>query len=107
MKAIQTSGYCGADLKSLCVEAALASLRRRYPQIYKSQNKLVIKMEQVVPSRKDFETALNKIVPASRRSISIEWCALPKHLEVLLGGEVRTLKAVFKQKNWTTPDPCQ
>ena len=26
-----TVGYCGADLRSLCTEASLAALRRRYP----------------------------------------------------------------------------
>lgn len=35
-------GYCGADLKALCVEAALAALRRRYPQIYGSEDKLQV-----------------------------------------------------------------
>lgn len=35
-------GYCGADLKALCVEAALAALRRRYPQIYDSEAKLQV-----------------------------------------------------------------
>jgi len=28
-----TVGYCGADLKGLCAEAALNALRRRYPQV--------------------------------------------------------------------------
>ena len=27
-------GYSGADLKGLCAEAALNALRRRYPQVY-------------------------------------------------------------------------
>lgn len=26
-------GYCGADLKALCTEAAMRALRRRYPQV--------------------------------------------------------------------------
>ncbi|KAJ7412148.1 ATPase family AAA domain-containing protein 2B [Willisornis vidua] len=33
-------GYCGADIKALCTEAALIALRRRYPQIYMSSQKL-------------------------------------------------------------------
>ncbi|GIY05342.1 ATPase family AAA domain-containing protein 2B [Caerostris extrusa] len=32
-----TTGYCGADLKALCSEAAFVALRRRYPQIYASR----------------------------------------------------------------------
>lgn len=35
-------GYCGADLKALATEAALAALRRRYPQIYSSEGKLQV-----------------------------------------------------------------
>jgi SpoVK/Ycf46/Vps4 family AAA+-type ATPase len=38
----QTAGYCGADLRSLCSEAALRAVRRKYPQIYQSMQKLVI-----------------------------------------------------------------
>lgn len=37
-----TVGYCGADLKSLCAEAALVALRYKYPQIYNSKQKLLI-----------------------------------------------------------------
>ena len=29
----KTIGYSGADLKGLCAEAALTSLRRKYPQV--------------------------------------------------------------------------
>lgn len=45
--AVCTSGYCGADLKALCSEAALVALRRRYPQIYKSKQKLQLDVETI------------------------------------------------------------
>ncbi|KAA6420881.1 MAG: ATPase family AAA domain-containing protein [Trebouxia sp. A1-2] len=35
-------GYCGADLKALCTEASLHALRRQYPQIYDTHDKLVV-----------------------------------------------------------------
>ena len=47
-------GYCGADLKALCTEAAVHALRRRYPQIYESDDKLLIDPGQVAPGRVDF-----------------------------------------------------
>ena len=61
-------GYCGADLKALCTEAAVHALRRRYPQIYESDERLNIDPRQVIPSRADFRAALAAIVPASHRA---------------------------------------
>jgi len=61
-------GYCGADLKALCTEAAVHALRRRYPQIYESDERLSIDPKQVIPSRADFRAALAAIVPASHRA---------------------------------------
>ncbi|KAI0557279.1 AAA+ ATPase [Gracilaria domingensis] len=61
-------GYCGADLKALCSEAAIRALRRRYPQIYSSQDKLVINVNEVRVSTKDFVAAMKDIIPASHRS---------------------------------------
>ena len=61
-------GYCGADLKALCTEAALHALRRRYPQIYESDDKLVIDPSQVAPTRVDFRAAMEAITPASPRA---------------------------------------
>lgn len=40
--ASRTAGYCGADLRALCSEAALRAVRRRYPQIYQAEQKLLI-----------------------------------------------------------------
>ena len=97
-QAHQTSGYCGADLKLLCVEAALRALRTRYPQIYRSQHKLVIDMDQVVPARKDFAYALDLIVPASHRAVVAEGCELPKQLQPLLGDVLTRLVASFQRQ---------
>jgi hypothetical protein len=43
--------------QALCTEAALAALRRRYPQIYDSDDKLVVEPDAVVVEREDFLTA--------------------------------------------------
>ena len=63
-----TAGYCGADIKALCAESALLSLRRIYPHIYTSSVKLDIDVTQLSITRGDFAAAMSKIVPASRRS---------------------------------------
>ncbi|XP_071499622.1 ATPase family AAA domain-containing protein 2-like [Diadema antillarum] len=62
-------GYCGADLKALCTEAALFALRRRYPQIYTSKEKLQLDVNEIQVSAGDFQRAMGHIVPASQRSV--------------------------------------
>ena len=52
----------------MCAEAALFALRRRYPQIYSTNEKLVINAESIKVSAYDFHNALRSIVPASQRS---------------------------------------
>jgi len=63
-------GYCGADLKALCTEAALRALRRRYPQIYESRDKLQIDAASVVIAMSDFYCAMRRIVPTAQRSLA-------------------------------------
>jgi len=60
-------GYCGADIKALCTEAAMRALRRRYPQIYDSSQKLIIQQSEVVVLRQDFVEAMRTICPAANR----------------------------------------
>ncbi|EIE21008.1 putative 26S proteasome regulatory complex, ATPase RPT2 [Coccomyxa subellipsoidea C-169] len=61
-------GYCGADLKALCTEASLQAMRRHYPQIYDSDEKLLIDPSRVTVSRRDFLSAFSAMTPASHRS---------------------------------------
>ncbi len=63
-----TVGYCGADIKALCTEAAMHSLRRKYPQIYKSSDKLVIDVSKLVVSGSDFHLAYKGVVPTGQRT---------------------------------------
>merc|ERR1719419_128509 len=61
-------GYCGADIKAVCSEATLCALRRRYPQIYASTQKLQLDVNAIKLERTDFNMAKKKIVPAAHRS---------------------------------------
>lgn len=65
-----TGGYCGADLKALCTEAALHALRRCYPQIYTTSDKLVLDISKINIAAADFHYALKRIVPTAQRSDS-------------------------------------
>ncbi|KAM8795469.1 ATPase family AAA domain-containing protein 2-like [Eudromia elegans] len=77
-------GYCGADIKAACAEAALRALRRRYPQIYKSTEKLQLDASSIKITAKDFFMAMEKMVPASQRSVSSPAQALSPILKPLL-----------------------
>ena len=79
-----TKGYGGADLRALCTEAALNAVQRRYPQIYKSNEKLQIKPETINVTAKDFMISVKKMVPSSERSASSGAAPLPAQIEPLL-----------------------
>ena len=82
--ASKTLGYCGADIKGLCAESALNALRRRYPQVYESSQKLQIDLNQIVVLREDFDKALRKIVPSTHRVEDKILSPLPRHMKTLL-----------------------
>ncbi|XP_062433658.1 ATPase family AAA domain-containing protein 2-like [Rhea pennata] len=63
-------GYCGADIQSLCAEAALCALHRRYPQIYTSSQKLQIDVAAIEITATDFLVAMRKTAPASQRAVA-------------------------------------
>ncbi|XP_074141446.1 ATPase family AAA domain-containing protein 2B isoform X2 [Sminthopsis crassicaudata] len=77
-------GYCGADIKALCTEAALLALRRRYPQIYASSHKLQLDVSSIVLSAQDFHHAMQNIVPASQRAVTSSGHALSPIIRPLL-----------------------
>ncbi|NWV26695.1 ATAD2 protein, partial [Origma solitaria] len=88
-------GFCGADIKALCVEAGLCALRRRYPQIHESDKRLKIDAKSIKVTAKDFATAMQKIVPASQRAGASPGRALPPISKPLLENTLeRILKAV-------------
>lgn len=96
-----TVGYCGADLKSLCSESALRALRRRYPQIYESRDKLLINPDEVKVRTRDFLAAMQEIVPASHRSARTFARPISARLLPLLKTPMdlcmNTLKKIFPQ----------
>nr|XP_033789638.1 ATPase family AAA domain-containing protein 2 isoform X2 [Geotrypetes seraphini] len=77
-------GYCGADIKFVCTEAALSALRRRYPQIYTSNQKLQLDVSSINITSKDFVVAMQKIVPASQRAVVSPGQALSSVIKPLL-----------------------
>ncbi|EIW81740.1 AAA-domain-containing protein [Coniophora puteana RWD-64-598 SS2] len=88
-----TKGYGGADLRALCTEAALCAVQRRYPQIYESQERLVVRPESVVVGVRDFMISVKKLVPSSARSTASSASPLPSQLVPLLEETVDRVKS--------------
>ncbi|KAF5863427.1 hypothetical protein ETB97_010189 [Aspergillus alliaceus] len=92
-----TKGYGGADLRALCTEAALNAVQRKYPQIYKSDKKLLIDPKKIDVTPKDFMLAIKKMVPSSERSTSSGASPLPKEVEPLLRQPLADLRALLSE----------
>uniref|UniRef100_A0AAQ5YDC5 ATPase family AAA domain-containing protein 2 n=1 Tax=Amphiprion ocellaris TaxID=80972 RepID=A0AAQ5YDC5_AMPOC len=101
-------GYCGADIKALCTEAALVALRRRYPQIYGSSVKLKLDVTSIVLGPGDFSKAMRTIVPASQRALAPPGRALSPTLRPLLAISyslvLKSLLRVFPHAQCTDRD---
>uniref|UniRef100_A0A8D2N8J6 ATPase family AAA domain-containing protein 2 n=1 Tax=Zonotrichia albicollis TaxID=44394 RepID=A0A8D2N8J6_ZONAL len=99
-------GYCGADIKALCAEAALCALRRRYPQIYERSEKLQLDIASIKITAKDFVMAMQKTVPASQRAVASPGRALSPILKPLLENTLerilQALQRVFPHAELST-----
>ncbi len=68
-----THGYVGADLQSLCREAAMSALRKFFPQIDFTNSKIPYQViEQLSVTMEDFYSSLNEIEPSAIREVFIE-----------------------------------
>ena len=69
----KTYGYVGADIMSLCKEAAMSTLRRVLPDIKWREEGIPKEMlEKLVVSKDDFENALRIVEPSAMREIMVE-----------------------------------
>lgn len=91
-----TKGYGGADLRALCTEAALNAIQRTYPQIYSSEQKLVVDPAKISIHATDFMISIKKIVPSSQRSASSGAAPLPKSIAPLLQDQFADIQDLLK-----------
>ncbi|XP_036948738.1 ATPase family AAA domain-containing protein 2-like isoform X1 [Acanthopagrus latus] len=82
-------GYCGADIRAVCTEAALCALRRHYPQIYGTSQKLLLDVSSIAVSSCDFLAAMRKMSPAARRLNASPAKPLSAVVHPLLGATLR------------------
>jgi len=68
-----THGFVGADLESLCKEAAMRSLTRVIPEINLDQTKIPLEiLNKIRIGNKEFEDALKDIHPSAMREVQIQ-----------------------------------
>ncbi|XP_065843012.1 ATPase family AAA domain-containing protein 2-like isoform X2 [Oscarella lobularis] len=87
----QTSSYTGADLMALCSKAAMCALRRTYPQVYATTNKLAIDVDKVRVGEEDLCRALASFTPSCRRNNASPGKRLAPFLRPLLDSELEDL----------------
>ena len=88
----RTKGYGGADIRALCTEAALNSIQRAYPQIYSSQEKLVVDPDKISVHATDFMLSIKNMIPSSERSTTSGASPLPSGIEPLLRDQLASIK---------------
>lgn len=91
-----TKGYGGADLRALCTEAALNAIQRTYPQIYSSEQKLIVDPSKISIHATDFMISIKKMVPSSERSASSGAAPLPKSVAPLLRDQFAAIEETVK-----------
>lgn len=91
-----TKGYGGADLRALCTEAALNAIQRTYPQIYSSEQKLVVDPAKISIHATDFMRSIKNMTPSSERSASSGAAPLPKSVAPLLRDQFAEIVDVLK-----------
>ncbi|KAF9318847.1 ATPase AAA domain-containing protein 2B [Podila horticola] len=98
-----TTRYCGADIKALCTEAALKAIRRHYPQIYESNEKLLIDASSIVVEEVDMLKSAKSLTPASYRVTGATASPLPENVKPLLQDQLdmicRAVETVFTGTN--------
>ncbi|XP_076547755.1 ATPase family AAA domain-containing protein 2 isoform X3 [Osmia lignaria lignaria] len=92
----KATGYCGSDLRALCTEAVLQGLRRTYPQIYMTSNRLLLDPERVEVKKRDFLQASSILVPSSQRVSPCARRKLEPFMEPLLGPLIEELLSSIK-----------
>jgi len=69
----ELNGYTGADMKSLCREAAIRSIRRYLPEISLETEKIPTKVLQSMQVKLiDFYDAMREVVPTAMREFYVE-----------------------------------
>lgn len=89
-------GYCGADLKALCTEAAIRAFRKTYPQVYQCDEQFILDVDSVEVGKRHFVEAMSSITPASHRGAIVHARPMPAAIASCLRRQVDTVMAHLK-----------
>jgi len=101
-----THGFVGADIESLCKEAAMAALRRILPQfsIDLKRNERIPQeiLEKLIVTKADFKEALKMVRPSAMREVLIE---TPKVKWTDIGGLPQVKQELMEAVEWPLKNP--
>ncbi len=99
-----TYGYVGADLATLCKEAAMHALRRVLEKIDLKEDEPLSEeiLKQLVVTRKDFDYALKMVEPSAMREVLIE---VPNVKWSDIGGLEKVKKGLKESIEWPLKYP--
>ncbi|NYT01260.1 MAG: CDC48 family AAA ATPase [Methanosarcinales archaeon] len=97
-----THGFVGADLSSLCKEAAMHTIGRSLPDLEDEDDVPEEVLQNLRVTRDDFLSALNKIEPSAMREIFVE---VPEVRWSDVGGLAGAKQALIESVDWPLSYP--
>ncbi len=98
-----THGYTGADIASLCREAAMKALRRYIPEINLEEERIPPEtLEKMVVKMDDFMSAYREITPTAMRDVYVE---VPQVHWSEVGGLKRVKQELMESVEWPLKKP--
>ncbi|MBW6516988.1 MAG: CDC48 family AAA ATPase [ANME-2 cluster archaeon] len=102
MIADRTHGFVGADLSSLCKEAAMHALRKFLPEINIDEEIPDEVLDKLIVTTTDFEDALKNIEPSALREVFFE---VPQVKWDDIGGQEDVKKGLIEAVEWPLKYP--
>ena len=98
-----THGYTGADIASLCREAAMKALRRYIPEINLEKERIAPEiLEKMVVKMEDFTSAYREITPTAMREVYVE---VPQVKWNQVGGLKQVKQELMESVEWPIKKP--
>ena len=98
-----THGYTGADIASLCREAAMKALRRYIPEINLEKERIAPEiLEKMVVKMEDFTSAYREITPTAMREVYVE---VPQVKWTQVGGLKQVKQELIEAVEWPIKKP--